>query len=112
MLVKQFGIVTKMAARLELRFNHGLGFFDIQKAFNKADELPDGGFLGLCHAVCNDCAITPPQAFLASADGVPSQGAIGDGSILKAIGEWLRSDEGKAFISALVQALLMLLMGI
>jgi hypothetical protein len=109
---KNFGVVTKMSVRLDLRFNHGLGFFDIQKAINKAEELPDGGFAGLCHAVCSDCGITPPPAFLAGAEGVPEQGAIGDGSILKAIGEWLRSPEGRAFISALAQALMMLLMGI
>jgi hypothetical protein len=45
-------------------------------------------------------------------DDTPVSGKLGDGQLIQVIIDWLKSDEGKAFLSALFKILLGLLAGL
>lgn len=97
-IVSLFNLQTRIRTRLALRLQ-GKGFWEIQEAMaNWSDDL--------IPIAANMAKVKVPEALMAveaTGDGV---GALGDGTILQAIWDFLNSPEGKA----LIQALLMLLM--
>lgn len=54
----------------------------------------------------------PAQFSLQDDGGEGLVGAFGDGEIIKAIREWLRSEEGRAFVSTVLKLILAILMGL
>lgn len=87
-----FNIRLRMATRLALR-KEGKGFMEIQELMSGfTDDLPQ--------VAAGMCGVAIPAEFGAE--------AIGDGSILKAILDFLKSEQGQA----LIKMILMLLMGL
>lgn len=93
--MSQFHIALRIETRLALRAK-GKGFWDIQEAMsNWSDDLPGiaAGMAGVT---------IPPE--VNSAQG--AVGAIGDGTIWKAIIDFLKSPAGQQLIAALIALLL------
>lgn len=81
----------------------------ILKALRAVRNVGDDEMNSFCaEAAMETGAIMPDVAV--EAGGLAHFGAIGDGHILKAIMDWLKSPEGQAFISALIKLLLAALM--
>lgn len=77
----------------------------VLKARRLIRQLDDGEVEMAMMQATEECGYLPP--------GIDTiQFALGDGSIIQAILDWLRSPEGQAFISALVKILIGLLAGI
>jgi hypothetical protein len=94
--VSLFNVRLRIATRLELR-GMGKGFWEIQEAMsNFTDDLPE--------VAAREAGVSiPPQLMAVPGEGF---GAIGDGTILKAIMDFLKSEQGQALIKILVSLLI------
>lgn len=89
-------LATRVALRIALR-QHGLGFYEISQVVAGMDEED----IELAATLSGTSEKVQQLRSL--------QSGIGDGSIIRAIWEWLKSEEGKAFLEWLIKILLGLL---
>jgi hypothetical protein len=98
---------ARQQAAAEYADAHKIGFL---KALRKVREIDDEEMDACCMQAAGVAGVELAAVPFASATAAGAVGAIGDGHIIKAIIDWLKTPQGQAFIKALISIILALLM--